>query len=180
MNSRNYRNYSNSNTAPKKYDYNTLENPTQTPRRKRLTPKEQRRRNRKKAFIKWWNKHIVTITVWTIIISIIAASAFITAKIISIRNNNTVNDYGRTKCYTTYMVEHGDTLWDIASEMCSVNPEYPDIRIYITEVRDINNLYDIKAGETIILPYFMYTNEKSSEIFNKYDIPVTNSVNTKE
>ena len=174
------RNYSNSNTAPKKYDYGTLDRPIQTPRRRRLTAKEQRRRNRKRAFIKWWNKHIVTIIVWAIIISIITVSALITAKIISVRNNSTMNDYGRTKYYTTYMVKYGDTLWDIASEMCSINPEYPDIRIYINEVRDVNNLYNIKSGETIILPYFMYTDEESSEIFNKYDIPVTNVADIKE
>ena len=121
-------------------------------RARKLTPAERR----KKALIKWYNKHIGTIVVVTIIVSIITISAFITNKIITYKQNNTMLDFGRTRHYTTYTVKYGDTLWDIASDMCSINPEYPDVRVYISDVREINGIYDIKACDVIRLPYYIF------------------------
>ena len=137
-------------------------------RKKKLTPAERRKR----ALIKWYNKHIGTIVVITIIVSIIAISAFITNKIVTYKQNNTMLDFGRTRHCTTYTVKYGDTLWDIAKDMCSINPEYPDVRVYISEVQEINGIYDIKAGDIISLPYYEFSNndEHTVNIIEKYNI----------
>ena len=131
--------------------------------KRKLTPAERRKR----AIIKWYNKHISTIIMIAIVVSIVAISAFITSKFIAFKENNTMLDFGRDKCYTTYYVKYGDTLWDIAEDMCSMNPEYPDVRIYIAEVKELNKINDIKSGDKITLPYFKYTN---NELLDKYNI----------
>lgn len=128
----------------------------------KLTPAERRKR----AFIKWYNKYIGIIVLAAIVISIITISAFITSKIISFKQNNTMLNFGREKCYTTYYVKYGDTLWDIAEDMCEMNPEYPDVRMYIDEVRELNNIYDIKSGDELTLPYYKYTDKEKLEKYN--------------
>lgn len=49
----------------------------------------------------------------------------------------------------TYVVQTGDTLWDIAEEYCS---EHQSINEYIYKVKQVNNISsDLKAGQTIII-----------------------------
>lgn len=85
-----------------------------------------------------------------------------------------MNDYGRTKVFATYIVEDGDTLWDIAGDLILLNPEYRDIRTYIYEVQSINHIPDngkITEGKAIIIPYFKDTNGHNiNEIYEKYGI----------
>lgn len=49
----------------------------------------------------------------------------------------------------TYVVQTGDTLWDIAEEYCS---EHQSINEYIYKVKQVNNISsDLKSGQTIII-----------------------------
>lgn len=58
------------------------------------------------------------------------------------------------KYYTSYVVEKGDTLWDIASEYKT--SEYTSNQEYIEEVITSNQLdsTEIYPGQLIILPYY--------------------------
>lgn len=58
------------------------------------------------------------------------------------------------KYYTSITVEKDDTLWSIASEY--ISSEYDEIEDYITEVRNLNHLYNdgIRAGECLTIPYY--------------------------
>lgn len=58
------------------------------------------------------------------------------------------------KYYTSIEVEYGDTMWDIASRYCS--RPYNDYNAYINEVMRINRMLEpeIKAGNTLIVPYY--------------------------
>lgn len=84
-----------------------------------------------------------------------------------------MNDYGRTKAYTSYMVTDGDTVWDIASDLIILNPEYNDVRQYVHEIESINVLDDgiIMEGCYIIIPYFIDPDRPGySEIMEKYGL----------
>ena len=64
------------------------------------------------------------------------------------------SDSSRNKYFTSISVEEGDSLWTIATEYRT--EEYNGIDKYIKELKSINNLVDdtIKAGETLIVPYY--------------------------
>lgn len=85
-----------------------------------------------------------------------------------------MNHYGRTKVFATYIVEDGDTLWDIAGDLILLNPEYRDIRTYIHEIQSINHIPNkgkITEGKAIIIPYFKDPYGHSvNEIYKKYGI----------
>lgn len=91
-----------------------------------------------------------------IVVITILLTVLITSKVCRHNYDYTMKDYGRTKYFTTYDVENGDTLWSIAAEMVVENPEYPSVRKYIAEVKSINNLYSdkITSGNTLVIPYF--------------------------
>ena len=58
------------------------------------------------------------------------------------------------KYFTGYVVQSGDTLWDIAGKY--MTEEYRDRNEYIKEVAISNQMdsYDITPGKLIILPYY--------------------------
>lgn len=83
------------------------------------------------------------------------------------------NDYGRTKVYASYRVTDGDTVWNIASDLIILNPEYNDVRQYVHEIESINFLDDgiIREGYFIIIPYFTDPDRPGySEIVEKYGL----------
>ncbi len=58
------------------------------------------------------------------------------------------------KYFTSYVVQSGDTLWDIAGNY--MTKEYRDRNEYIKEVALSNQMesYDIRPGQLILLPYY--------------------------
>ena len=67
------------------------------------------------------------------------------------------NDSGvshNKKYFTSYVVEKGDTLWDIAQAY--MTEEYDTAHIYIKEVMESNHLEStgIMEGQMLILPYY--------------------------
>ena len=65
----------------------------------------------------------------------------------------------KTKFYTSYDIQQGDTLWSVAEQyMCA---EYGSIYDYIDEVRSINHIYgdQLTAGMHICIPYYGITAE---------------------
>ena len=59
--------------------------------------------------------------------------------------------YNRTNIiYTTYTVQQGDTIWDIAKQYNT----YRDIRQMVYEIKRINNNDDsiIHAGDILLIP----------------------------
>ncbi|MBQ9990711.1 MAG: LysM peptidoglycan-binding domain-containing protein [Lachnospiraceae bacterium] len=58
------------------------------------------------------------------------------------------------KYYTNIEVQYGDTMWDIASRYCTA--PYTDYNSYINEVMRINRILEpeLKAGGSLIIPYY--------------------------
>lgn len=75
---------------------------------------------------------------------------------------NDMRDYGRELRYASYTVQSGDTLWDISEEMAAVNPEFTDVRQYLSLLRDANHIYGdyVQEGRVISIPYYATPSEK--------------------
>ena len=61
----------------------------------------------------------------------------------------------REKCYSSYEILPGDSLWSIAAEYSC--PEYSDSEKFIREVMSINHITDadsIHAGAYLVVPYY--------------------------
>lgn len=74
----------------------------------------------------------------------------------SIKTNATTQDLALKpyKYFTSYTIKYNDTLWNIASQY--MDGHYETIQDYIDEVERMNHIDadDIKAGTTIMLPYY--------------------------
>lgn len=60
------------------------------------------------------------------------------------------------KYYTSVTVHSGDTLWSLASERFS-EENYKNLNSYISEICKLNHISsadDLKAGESLIMPYY--------------------------
>ena len=67
---------------------------------------------------------------------------------------HTENLTAAQKYFISYVVQRGDTLWDIADRyICG---DYPSLGSYISEIMDSNHLENeyIKAGQMLILPCY--------------------------
>lgn len=102
------------------------------------------------------------------------AGIFIGVKATTYAQSVKLNDYGRQKVYTAYTVKSGDTVWGIAQDLAALNPEYNDIRQYVTAINKANKLVDgeIKSGQVILIPYYVNTDKvvDYDEIYSKYGI----------
>jgi len=65
--------------------------------------------------------------------------------------------------YKIIEINEGDSLWSIAEE--NMSPGFHDIRDYIQEIRDCNQLStdQIYAGSYLMLPYYEITNNVTSD-----------------
>jgi hypothetical protein len=125
----------------------------------------------KKKASDFWCRYYAIIISCAVLLVTITASSFVTIAITNYKNSHSIWDLNRDKMYVEYTVRYGDTLWSIAEDMMTVNPEYRDIRDYVWEVRQTNNLYgDIKAGQTIMLPYYTVTDPDKVDIYNYYQL----------
>lgn len=75
---------------------------------------------------------------------------------------NDMRDYGRELRYAEYTVQQGDTLWDISRDMAAVNPEFTDVRQYLSLLQDVNKIYGdyLPEGRVISVPYYATPSEK--------------------
>lgn len=94
---------------------------------------------------------VVRMKITIILLMIILCALFL---ILRVPNASAEENNGRLKCYKSITIKEKDTLWDIAEVY--MTDEYDDIRDYIKEVCKINhiNANYIKAGESIIVPYY--------------------------
>ena len=68
------------------------------------------------------------------------------------------DDQLKFKYYTQVTVAYGETLWDLSDDYIDYE-EYKDKTEYIEEVQSINHLSEedsIRAGQTLIVPYYSY------------------------
>lgn len=112
-----------------------------------------------------------------IIIGIIATSF-----VMNLAARNRTRDYGRELRYSTYTVQSGDTMWDIAVDMAPLNPEFSDVRQYLYLLQKTNRNFgdDLIAGTDIQIPYYATPSQKMRDggsleqvmisTYAKYDI----------
>lgn len=87
---------------------------------------------------------LLAITLLITIGSIVCGTIFSSAK-------TPVTDAYEQKSYKSIMIEHGDSLWSIADEYCTVNSI--DKQSYIDELMQVNNLKseNIQSGQYLIV-----------------------------
>lgn len=143
-------------------------------RRKRKESDFQRiRRLSKRVIVRFINKHIAKLVFIGLPLLGMIAGIFVGLKIAAHTQATKLNDYGRKEAYVSYRVQSGDTVWNIASDLAALNPEYNDIRQYVDVIKETNGLRsgDIRAGETILIPYYISPNDRDvTEIYAKYGI----------
>lgn len=111
--------------------------------KQRLNP----RKNRKKQI--WVREHFTMI-----IIVVFVAAMFITAGSSFIVKANNQTKPVTYKYYTEVRVDHGDTLWEIASNY--ISKEYDSMEDYMEEVKSINSMFtsELFYGQRIAVPYY--------------------------
>ena len=87
----------------------------------------------------------------------------VAAAITNVMGRNRTNDYGRELRYAYYTVSAGDTMWDIAVDMAAANPEFTDVRQYLSLLQKTNRNYGdyLQEGTEIVIPYYATPGDKT-------------------
>lgn len=112
--------------------------------------KLRRRRNMKRKRIQDLKRRLVILFASIIVI------LFLSSIFGSFLSNAQSNDsgMGQYKYFTSYTVRYDDTMWEIALKY--MDGHYDSVQAYIEEVEHMNriNADEIRAGSTIMLPYY--------------------------
>ncbi|MBR3807602.1 MAG: LysM peptidoglycan-binding domain-containing protein [Lachnospiraceae bacterium] len=115
----------------------------------RQKARQVRLEERRRAAFRRRVRLLTTVCTFTFLfISIISANAIIA-------NAGDGYEKNYVKMYTSVVVEHGDTVWDIATEYAV--PGYTTVTEVMEEVKFINGLddaYSIQTGSLIIIPFY--------------------------
>ena len=106
-------------------------------------------RRRRQRIARMQRLVVFTAATLILVIGMFVASTLMT----DARSDNKGFEY---KYYTTMIVHTGDTLWNIATENFP-DGHYKNVNAYINEICNINGICEadsLKAGESLILPYF--------------------------
>lgn len=124
-------------------------------------------------FRRWMHRNALAIFVAVILGAGIAAGSAGTAAILGYRYSHAVHDYGRELKYASYTVKSGDTMWSIAVDMAALNPEFQDVRQYLSLLQKTNHNYGdyLQSGTTIMIPYYDNGSEAPMlSVYLKYNI----------
>lgn len=135
-------------------------------RKRRLTTTEKIKR-----YVK---RNAVYIFLATTALAIVIIASAATNMVRNELDENTIHDYGRERYYVEYVVQEGDTLWNISADMASTTPEYPSTKAYLKDLKETNHIYGDKIieGHTIKLPQYR-SSDTQRKIFGAYNIPET-------
>lgn len=123
-----------------------------TARKRRRLSKEERRRRR----------IVSKLVLYGLIAFGIVIGILLTLAVDKLASRGRTSDYGRELCYSEYTVQSGDTMWDIAVDMAALNPEFRDVRQYLSLLQSTNGIYGdyLQSGTTIRIPYYATPSEK--------------------
>lgn len=112
--------------------------------------KLRRRRNMRRKRIQDLKRHLVILVV-SIVMILFLGSIF--GSFLSNAKSKD-SELGQYKYFTSYTVRYDDTMWEIALEY--MDGHYDSVQAYIEEVENMNriNADEIRAGSTIMLPYY--------------------------
>ena len=112
--------------------------------------KLRRRRNMRRKRIQDLKRHLVILVV-SIVMILFLGSIF--GSLLSNAKSKD-SELGQYKYFTSYTVRYDDTMWEIALEY--MDGHYDSVQAYIEEVENMNriNADEIRAGSTIMLPYY--------------------------
>lgn len=115
-----------------------------------MTTNERRIRNNKIRRQRQLRRNIMITIITAVLIVIFSIGGFTTYS--KAQDKESVVLY---KYYTNIEVKYGETLWDIA-ETYFCEDKYKNYEHYITEVMQINGLYneEVSAGSYLIVPYY--------------------------
>lgn len=142
-------------------------------RRRKESDFQKIHRLSKRMMVQFINRHIAKLVFIGLPLLGMLVGIFVGMKITAHNQSAKINDYGRKEAYVSYRVQSGDTVWNIASDLAALNPEYNDIRQYVDVIKETNGLRsgDIRTGEMILIPYYISPNDRNmTEIYAKYGI----------